>query len=61
MLWFILLLVVIILYSSGEFNGLNGQLHTNKKDNALDVLDERYALGELSSDEYDTMKKNLSS
>ena len=61
MLWFILLLVVIILYSSGEFNGLNGQLQKKKKDNALDVLDERYALGELSSDEYDTMKKNLSS
>ncbi len=59
MLWLLLLLVGLVLYSSGAFNGLGGQLNTHKQANAMDLLDERYARGELSTDEYDTMKNNL--
>ncbi len=59
MLWLFLLLVGLVLYSSGAFNGLGGQLNTHNQANAMDLLDERYARGELSTDEYDTMKKNL--
>ena len=61
MLWLLLLLIGLVLYSSGAFNGLDGQLNTYKQANAMDLLDERYARGELSTDEYDTMKKNLTS
>lgn len=59
MLWLLLLLIGLILYFSGAFNGLDEQLNFHQQVNALDLLDERYARGELSTDEYDAMKKNL--
>jgi hypothetical protein len=58
MLWLLLLLVGLVLYSSGAFNSLGGQLDTHKHANAMDLLDERYARSELSTNEYDTMKKS---
>ncbi len=59
MLWLFLLLIVLVLFLSGAFNGLDWPLNTDKQPNALDILNERYARGELSTDEYDVMKKNM--
>ncbi len=61
MLWLLLLLVGLVLYLNalGAFNNNNLVEHRkiHEQANALDLLDERYARGELSTDEYDAMKK----
>ena len=59
MLWLFLLLIVLVLFLSGAFNGLDWPKDTDKQPNALDILNERYARGELSTDEYDAMKKKM--
>ena len=59
MLWLFLLLIVLVLFLSGAFNGLDWPLNTDKQPNSLDILNERYARGELSTDKYDVMKKNM--
>ncbi len=58
MLWLLLLSVALFLYYSGAFNKLFTTEQHPPAD-ALNVLNERYARGELTTAEYDMMKKNL--
>lgn len=59
MLWFLLLLFVLTVYFSGAFNAYSTDRQTQNKPDALSVLNERYARGELSTSEYTAMKRNL--
>jgi len=59
MMWLLLLLLVLILYNSGIFDNMGGQSNSHQQANARNLLDERYARGELTTDEYDTMRNNL--
>lgn len=61
MLWILLLIVLVVFLmlnqQSGFFNDF--QTNTQKQTQALNVLNERYARGEIDTDEYSKMKKNL--
>lgn len=64
MLWLLLLVLVVVLYQSGVFNQVynnfpHGSGNNAQDKTALDVLDERYARGELSTDEYRQIKETL--
>ena len=59
--WVLLILLVVGLikwFVSGE----HGESETNedKSDNALKILKERYAKGEINKKEFDQMKKDIS-
>lgn len=49
---FFLLIIIVVVYL------LKGGNNTNKK-SARDILDERYAKGEIDLEEYNERKKNL--
>jgi len=50
--WIVLLFWIFVL----PYN-IPGQRH--KKDSTLDILQKRFALGEITTEEYQEMKKNL--
>ena len=58
MLWLLLLVLLVVLYQAGVFNQLMNSGHPPEK-SALDVLNERYARGEVSTDEYEQIKATL--
>ncbi len=51
------LVIVLVLAVFKWFQGQNAP--TTNKESALDILKKRYASGELSKTEYETMKKEL--
>ena len=57
MLWWILIPVVLVLVVF-LYNGRNRQ-NTAKRDNPMDILDNRFAKGEISKQEYETQKRTL--
>ncbi len=59
MLWLLLLVLLVVLYQAGVFNQLLNSAQSPDK-SALDVLNERYARGEVSTDEYEQIKATLS-
>ena len=59
MLWLLLLVLLVVLYQTGIFNQLLNPGQSPDK-SALDVLNERYARGEVSTDEYEQIKATLS-
>ena len=59
--WFIgafFLIVIVILVLAG-INRRTGPEHY-RKDNAIEILRERYARGEISKEEFEERKRNLS-
>ena len=58
MLWLFLLVLLIVLYQAGVFNPFMNSGHSPEK-SALDILNERYARGEVSTDEYEQIKTSL--
>jgi putative membrane protein len=57
MLWWILIPVVLVLVVF-LYNGRNRQ-NTSKRDNPMDILDNRFAKGEISKVEYEEQKRTL--
>ena len=61
MFWFLLLLIgvaFVLLLNQSDYFDDNKNISTKNKQ-AIDVLNERYARGELDTDEYINIKKNL--
>lgn len=60
--WGLLIWAIIALIRSGSEGGCCAR-HKNEsnhsKNNALDILKERYAKGELSAEDFEKMRKNL--
>ncbi len=57
MLWWILIPVVLVL-GIFLYNGRNKK-NTNKRENPMDILDNRFASGEISKEEYEEQKRML--
>ncbi len=54
--WFGLILFILVIYIIFSLTGEN-HAHEGKKENAIDILNERYAKGEISDEEYIRMKR----
>ncbi len=59
MWWWILIPVVLVLWVF-LYNGRNSQ-DTVKKENPMDILDNRFAKDEISKEEYEEQKRTLNS
>jgi len=55
--WILVIIGIISLFKWFASQNNNGQ---RKEKTALDILNERYAKGEINKDEYDDKKKDLS-
>lgn len=56
---FWILLLVVIIWVVYQFLNKNRNSANTKSENAMDILKERYAKGEITKEEYETMKKDL--
>tara|TARA_R110002049_G_scaffold116099_1_gene268412 strand:+ start:12462 stop:12653 length:192 start_codon:yes stop_codon:yes gene_type:complete len=59
MYWWVIVLVVLVL-GIWIYAGKNGNM-LKRKQNATDILDERFAKGELSKEEYEEQKRIINS
>ncbi len=57
MLWWILIPVVLVLVVF-QYKGRNTQ-NSVKRENSMDILDNRFAKGEISKEEYEDQKRTL--
>jgi len=57
MLWWILIPVVLV-FGIFLYNGRNKQ-NTDKRENPMHILDNRFASGEISKEEYEEQKRML--
>jgi putative membrane protein len=56
----LLFLAVCLFFMRGMFGwGPGGRSSRTQSDNAREILDKRFAMGEISKDEYEDMKKAL--
>ena len=53
----IILLIVWLVKKAGNYHG---HYHGENKSGALDILNERYAKGEITKEQFDNMKKDIS-
>lgn len=54
-----LVVIMIFLFGRGGRTMCGGREMRDRSDSAKEILDRRYASGEISEDEYQRMKKNL--
>lgn len=59
MYWWVIVLVVLVLGIS-MYAGKNGNV-LKRKQNPMDILDERFAKGEISKEEYEEQKGMINS
>jgi len=59
MILFWVAVVVLIVWVVKEIGGKNSQDQTRYSKSALDILEERYAKGEIDKEEYETKKRDL--
>lgn len=58
-LWFLLIVLVVILILVPVLKKNDSTQSNLSKESALDILEKRFARGEISEDEYKNMKKTL--
>lgn len=54
--WVLLVVAAVMLFKSTSGNGMS----SGRKNNALDILKERYARGEVEREEFEQKKRDLS-
>jgi len=59
--WGLIIWAIFALVRSGSGHGCGGHNHEEHEqdNNALDILKERYAKGEISKEDFDKMKKDI--
>ena len=57
-IWIVLIIGGIIWFTQYNKNSA-GQFNFSGKENAFDILDKRYARGEISKEEYDSIRHDL--
>jgi putative membrane protein len=60
MMWWWILIPVILVLAFFMYNGRNNR-GSRTKENPRDILDNRFAKGELSKEEYEEQKRTLNS
>ncbi|EGV43375.1 SHOCT domain-containing protein [Bizionia argentinensis JUB59] len=58
MMWGWILIPVLLVLGVFLYNGRNRQ-NTVKRENPMDILDNRFAKGEISKEEYEEQKRTL--
>ena len=58
MMWWWILIPVVLVMVVFLYKGKNSQ-NTVKKENPMDILDNRFAKGEISKEEYEEQKRTL--
>ena len=58
MMWWWILIPIVLVLAFFMFNARNRRGSTNKE-NPMDILDSRFAKGEISKEEYEEQKKML--
>lgn len=58
MMWWWILIPIVLVLGIFLYNGKNRQ-YTVKKENPLDILNSRFAKGEISKEEYEEQKRIL--
>ncbi|SRX55071.1 SHOCT domain-containing protein [Aequorivita sp. CIP111184] len=58
MMWSWILIPVVLVLVVFLYNGRNRQ-NTGKRENPMDTLDNRFAKGEISKEEYEEQKRTL--
>ena len=60
MMWWWILIPIVLVLGIFLYNGKNRQ-YTVKKENPLDILNSRFAKGEISKEEYEEQKRTINS
>lgn len=58
MMWWWILIPVVLVLGVFLYNGRNKQ-NTVQRENPMDILDKRFAKGEISKEEYEEQKRTL--
>lgn len=58
MMWWWILIPIVLVLAVFQYKGRNNQ-NTVKKENPMDILDNRFAKGEISKEEYEEQKRTL--
>lgn len=58
MMWWWILIPIVLVFSVFFYKGRKRQ-NTQKRKNPMDILDNRFAKGEISKEEYEEQKRTL--
>ncbi len=58
MMWWWILIPIVLVLGAFLYNGRNKQ-NTVQRENPMDILDNRFARGEISKEEYEEQKRTL--
>ncbi len=58
MMWWWILIPVVLVLVVFLYNGRNRQ-NTEKRENPMDILDNRFAKGEITKEDYEEQKRTL--
>ncbi|MGB3343537.1 MAG: SHOCT domain-containing protein [Aequorivita sp.] len=58
MMWWWIVIPIVLVFVVFQYKGRNRQ-NTVKRENPMDILDNRFAKGEISKEEYEEQKRML--